>query len=226
MAPTSRSQSMPFMAPTVSVLCILLSVPLSKGQTGTDLRSSVISGKEPCILYSAQYRIFNLTCPVKWVDSGYDRNTFITLQSAEIFEGNDNEIDLRSVSEFRGLFEINSTAIDGDQDIPVVRNVRMKNGETMEHAGFVIRRSQQYAIVRSCSSTGTIGIRGGGICGRSCGTGGRAKLVNCFSNGRIGRNGGGITGLNSGSNHGIVEIMYCHSSGSIASVEFVGNRQR
>eukprot|EP01138_Halocafeteria_seosinensis_P003112 gb/GECG01003181.1/.p1 GENE.gb/GECG01003181.1/~~gb/GECG01003181.1/.p1 ORF type:complete len:606 (+),score=77.30 gb/GECG01003181.1/:1-1818(+) len=221
----------PVIRPRIVLLLLYLSVftlmvvPSEAGPANPDLRESIQAGNESCFQYFPDQNIFRMNCTVLgWEDHGYDGDTHISLDSWELFDGGGlegNIIDLQNIWDFHGLLTIREDGNDIESlgEAPLIRNVHLKNGKTADFGGYVVRESQRFFTVESCSSTGDISgsFRSGGICGPSCGRNeGHIKISNSYSTGKIEASGaGGITGALVGDNGGTVNITQCYSSGSI-----------
>ena len=179
-----------------------------------------------CLEYDSTRSLFELTCSFDWSQSSHD---CILLYKDEVFEGNNNEINITGYSNWEGLFEIaNSDSTSGSgpsslADAPLIRNVHIRGGKTSDKGGFIVQSGQKHFIVQSCSSTGVINgmnkspwFSGGGICGNECS--GDVHITNCWSSGEIrGDRAGGIAGRRVGV-HGdgyTVNVSHCHSTGDI-----------
>ena len=167
-------------------------------------------GRTECLEY--QNDTFTLTCNFTW-DNHYDEDDYIFLQANEIFNGNDYVIDLDGCDSWEGLFRINSTI--QWENAPIIKHLHVISGETSYDGGFIVQSDQKNFVVDSCSSSGTIDERGGGVCGHQCS--GTILLSNCWSTGLIkGHNTGGITGRLFGFDQGKVNITNCWSEGVIS----------
>eukprot|EP01138_Halocafeteria_seosinensis_P011595 gb/GECG01011845.1/.p1 GENE.gb/GECG01011845.1/~~gb/GECG01011845.1/.p1 ORF type:complete len:847 (+),score=109.40 gb/GECG01011845.1/:1-2541(+) len=184
----------------------------------TDLRNSIQNEGESCFKYTPSKNLFELNCTLlDWQKANYGNHHHITLKANETFDGNDNEIDLASFNDFRGLFVVDDSGVSSLERAPLIRNVDVKNGETNTDGGFIVQSNQRFFIVDSCSSTGVIDLRGGGICGRRCGEDmGHILITGCQSTGKIkGRGAGGIAGHRIAEYWGSARIVDCHSIGDI-----------
>eukprot|EP01138_Halocafeteria_seosinensis_P000617 gb/GECG01000632.1/.p1 GENE.gb/GECG01000632.1/~~gb/GECG01000632.1/.p1 ORF type:complete len:2178 (+),score=195.34 gb/GECG01000632.1/:1-6534(+) len=193
-----------------------------------DLRGSIKQGREPCFQYFPDKDLFRMTCSVViWAAYGYDADTCIFLAPNETFEGGEgNVIELGEIDNFRGFIRIieDGYGIESFDEAPLIRNVHVKNGTTAPGAGFIVRQDQRYFSVETCSSTGNIGERGGGICGRDAGHHeGQVKIANSYSEGIIqGNKAGGIAGFGLGIHGGTANIAQCYSTGPIQGAESGG----
>lgn len=193
-ASTANPSPLPSTSPT-STSTPTAPVPL-------DLRESILSGQEPCFNYTAEEKLFRLTCnELEWLSHGYGPETHISLGPHEIFDGSAGQtgrqiIDLTGLINFEGLFKMMAN-VNSAEEAPLIKNVHVKGGNTAERAGFVIQKRQKYFTVDSCTSTGEITNTGaGGICGSWCGEyNGEISIVDSYTTGRIsGWAAGGITG--------------------------------
>eukprot|EP01138_Halocafeteria_seosinensis_P015527 gb/GECG01015845.1/.p1 GENE.gb/GECG01015845.1/~~gb/GECG01015845.1/.p1 ORF type:complete len:360 (+),score=39.92 gb/GECG01015845.1/:1-1080(+) len=185
---------------------------------GNDLQNYIKAGSVGCVTWNSGTQTFELYCAVTWTG-----NNFITLHANEIFDGKDYNFELGGVTDFEGLFKI-ARDVSSYAEAPTIRNLHIRGGKTSLGAGFLVQANQQFFIVDSCSSSGTItGEAGvfyffgsGGICGHSCAEKGQIKISNSFSTGDVSsRGGGGIAGAWAGQNGGIVNISNCGSSGKL-----------
>lgn len=198
---------------------------LVMGNQGEDMRANIINGTERCFHYIPETKMFLMICTVlHWQENGYDAATHISLSANETFDGAANEgghrekfiINLSGVVGFGGLITVKDEDVATFAEAPMIRNVHVKNGTTADSGGFIVQQAQKYFSVVSCSSTGTISVRAGGICGYLCGyMDGKIDISNSHSTGAIGPDAGGITGEKAGQSGGLVRITRCHSSGEI-----------
>ena len=174
-----------------------------------------------------------LTGNVKWGDvtvgTGYSRaqyeysggtvdtdsGDFITLGNGMTFDGAGYTIDMGDNTTCAGLFASSATSF---ANAPTIQNLNVINGTTSTFGGFVVRSSQKFFIVDSCSSTGTIGGDDtGGIIGRYSGlNSGECTVNQCYSTGDItGEDAGGIGGGYCGGSNGKCTITNCYATGDI-----------
>eukprot|EP01138_Halocafeteria_seosinensis_P011186 gb/GECG01011425.1/.p1 GENE.gb/GECG01011425.1/~~gb/GECG01011425.1/.p1 ORF type:complete len:533 (+),score=58.47 gb/GECG01011425.1/:1-1599(+) len=205
-------------------LTALLTFPgKSLAQESGSLRDSILDGHETCFQYFPDDNLFRMNCTVlNWKDHNYNGDTHVLLKANEVFDGggrDGNIIDLGDTQGFRGLITVenNGDDIESLDEAPVIRNVHVKNGKSVERGGFIVRKVQKYIAVYSCSSTGEVDFEAGGIFGVNAGrNGGHVKISNSHSTGTIRGNwAGGIAGRNAGYNNGTVSITACYSSGKI-----------
>ena len=202
---------------------ILLAMIVLQIVEGGERRQDVINGDVDCIAYDG--RIFTLVCSMFDLEESSDFNMgdYITLEKAEIFEGNNNQIILNGP--YNGLFRIGATP-SSLKDAPTILHLHMIGGETHDMGGFIIQKEQNHFIVDSCSSTGEIKDRdSGGICGLACS--GDILITRCSSSGDItGNYAGGIAGQRIGENGGSagrkVHITQCHSTGDVSGLHTGG----
>eukprot|EP01138_Halocafeteria_seosinensis_P000775 gb/GECG01000796.1/.p1 GENE.gb/GECG01000796.1/~~gb/GECG01000796.1/.p1 ORF type:complete len:683 (+),score=82.04 gb/GECG01000796.1/:1-2049(+) len=215
---TTRSHWSSFFAVGVSIAAIKSgSLVISAGDL-LDLRGSIQDGREECFQFFPGSQLFQMNCSVlSWKSQSYTGGHYISLGVNETFDGGaESMIDLSGVNAFNGLLRIRAD-VGSFLDAPLIRNVHIKNGKTSAKGGFIVGKQQKYFEIDSCSSTGDIGVDGGGICGFGCGQGyGQIKISNCYSTGNIADKGGGITGANTGKDGGTVYITQCYSRGQIA----------
>lgn len=130
------------------------------------------SGGEGCLVYIGMVYIgstFKLECSFDWTKH-YDADHYIQLQDGEVFDGNDFEINLSDVNDWKGLLAI-AKVVRIPEDIPLIKTLHMVGGKTSVTGGFIVRSEQNNFIVDSCSSNETISgecqpcLGGGGICG-------------------------------------------------------------
>lgn len=86
-------------------------------------------------------------------------------------------------------------------------------GNTSDYCGGILGRYTGPVKCISCSSSGTVGLNGGGIIGSHSPSSGVLTCESCWSSGNIGEYGGGITGLFTG----IATVVNCYSSGIISN---------
>eukprot|EP01138_Halocafeteria_seosinensis_P006759 gb/GECG01006912.1/.p1 GENE.gb/GECG01006912.1/~~gb/GECG01006912.1/.p1 ORF type:complete len:567 (+),score=46.11 gb/GECG01006912.1/:1-1701(+) len=197
---------------------LLLFSSLCQTSLCSDLRDSIIAGNETCFNYDPAKGLFNQTCPtLEWKNSGYGPEDFITLAPYEVFDGGSGHvIDLQGVRHFAGLIRVNTSSVQSFEQAPFIHNVHMQNGLAAEAGGFIVQKFQKFFVIDSCSSTGIIMWKGGGICGEGCGEEGQIIISNSYTTGDIaGDSSGGITGEAVGYSSGLVNITDCYSTGSI-----------
>lgn len=86
------------------------------GDTGIDLRWSIQAGNESCLHYHAEYNTFRQTCDIDWAKQGYTRNTFISLDAYETFDGGSHVIFLEGISDFNGLFTTDGELVESFEE--------------------------------------------------------------------------------------------------------------
>ena len=180
--------------------------------------------KFPCLEYDDDHSLFNMKCSFSWNEP----TECIILRANETFEGNGHTVNLVSISDWHGLFQIADSSNEGGpsslEDAPVIHDVHIIGGETSAEGGFIIQSQQKHFIVNHCSSSGVLQSGGGGICGLGCS--GDILITHCWSSGEIvGVRAGGIAGSSLGSNNNednTVTISHCYSTGNIVATHTGG----
>ena len=185
----------------------------AKTVAGTDIGEDIRNGNGPskCIHFIEITATFNMSCSIAWNEV----DEFIELRKGEVFDGQDFEIHLEGIADWKGMFEVDENGGIGSlAEGPVIRNLHFKGGTTAIEGGFVMRSSASYFTIHSCSSDGNIAEKGGGICGSKCS--GEILIANCSSTGLIiGDTAGGIVGYKFGHLNGHGNITHCFSTGQI-----------
>jgi hypothetical protein len=111
-----------------------------------------------------------------WIDS----NTYILLETNDIFDGNNHTITVSWMNE--GIFESNA---DSSNNMPIVKNLIVNSIKGIsDFGGGIIKRDQRFFIVDNCRTSGINNICAGGICGAYAGTNnGYCIIRNCESQG-------------------------------------------
>lgn len=125
---------------------------------------------------------------------------------------------------YDGLIQNGTELLPGFNNINVF-NLVVDGGANTTQVGagwigmsfFGIMAVDNYIV--NCESSGTIGTSGGGILGRSCGSGAGASLIlrGCSSYGTIGASAGGIVGQFAGQQQGSVSCDQCFAFGAISA---------
>jgi hypothetical protein len=145
---------------------------------------------------------------------GWSTTDFIQLSDNQIFDGQNNTIDLGS-NTISGLITSTGTSID---NAPIIKNLGVLNGNINDNTGYIIRKEQSFFRINNCHSTGSISsYGGGGICGIKPGLNGHSIISNCYTIGNItGNYSGGICGIRAGE-YGICNINNSYTTGNITS---------
>eukprot|EP01138_Halocafeteria_seosinensis_P009422 gb/GECG01009629.1/.p1 GENE.gb/GECG01009629.1/~~gb/GECG01009629.1/.p1 ORF type:complete len:2167 (+),score=175.40 gb/GECG01009629.1/:1-6501(+) len=211
----------PFALVLCSVVCawLVFDGVVATGQGG-DLRDYIIGGNAECIHYDSTFRMFYMNCSITWTDT-YDEEGFISLGANETFEGNDHEVDLGGAVT-QGIFETNVKTLASFSEAPLIRNLRTTGGIVEQGGGFLMKKSQRYFRIHSCSSSGTVEGGGGGICGMESGSEGRIEIIGCHSTATLERKAGGISGAYTARNGGVALIQNCSFSGTLGGTNTGG----
>lgn len=183
-----------------------------------DITSAIKAGTySSYITWTAATSTYTLQQNFSWSVLGLsDADSYITLGTNEIFDGNGKTIDITGYNSWYGLFSTGGSSLS---NASIVRNLGILNGYLGSYGGYLIRNQQFYFKVINCYSTGQIsGGFGGGIAGgyAGYGAGGNCTITNCYTTGSITVDyAGGIAGGYAGSNSGLCTITNCYTTGDI-----------
>lgn len=105
-------------------------------------------GQVECIKYDDTTGLFTLMCSFTWTGE-YPEDGYILLKAHEIFDGNNEEIDLHGVDDWEGLFQICKESVSSLQNAPTIKRLHMRNGQTSYTGGFIVQERQNNFIVDS-----------------------------------------------------------------------------
>lgn len=155
-----------------------------------------------------------------------DSNVFMVLGKNTIFDGKGYTIDVNG-NYTKGLFSVDNTSVTTFDNVPIIRNLTVRNAKMIESgSGVICSESTKFVEINNVNTLGCSidmsdvtnihdRIHFGGIVGRNCGYQGHITIKNCTTDIELkAQRSGGIISLGAGEG-GILEIENCTSTGNI-----------